>query len=146
MKTTWQKILDFFLTNKVFITGLLAAIAVVLQQFLMEPSIDWKTIGLAVGIAVLSYVANLWRGQGVTLLGIIGTLAYVFVQNLTSGVPLDWSKIILMAVVAIISAVAPPPKSVNYEKSAVIEQAKDQAAVITQDIKTEAANTQPPKV
>ena len=139
MKTTWQKIIDFFATNKVFITGLLAAIAVVLQQFLMEPSIDWKTIGLAVGIAALSYIANLWRGQGVTLLGIIGTLAYVFVQNLTSGIPLDWSKIILMAVVAIISAVAPPPKSVNYEKSAVIEQAKDQAAVITKDIKTEAA-------
>lgn len=138
MKTTWQKILDFFTTNKVFILGLLAAIVVVLQQFIMEPSIDWKTVGLAVGIAALSYIANLWRGQGITILGIIGTLAYVFVQNLTSGTKLDWSKIILMAVVAIISAVAPPPKSLNYEKSAVITQAKDQAAVIT-----EAANTQP---
>jgi hypothetical protein len=130
--TTWQKILAFFATNKVFITGLLASIAVVLQQFLMKPVIDLKTIGLAVGIAILSYVANLWRGQGVTILGIIGTLAYVFVQNITSGVNLDWSKIILMAILAIISAVAPPPKSLNYEKSAVITQAKDQAAVITE--------------
>jgi hypothetical protein len=137
MKTTWQKIITFFTANKVFILGLLASIAVVLQQFLMEPSIDWKTVGLAAGIAVLSYVANLWRGQGVTILGIIGTLAYVFVQNLTSGIPLDWSKIILMAVVAIISAVAPPPKSINYEKSPVIEKAKEQAAVITEQIKTD---------
>ena len=80
-------------------------------------------------------MSNAWRGQGVTLLGIIGTLAYVFVQNLTSGTTLDWSKIILMAVVAIISAVAPPPKSVNYEKSDVISKATDQAAQITADKK-----------
>ena len=130
-----KAIIDFFAKNKVFITGLLAAIVVVLQQFVMEPSVDWKTVGLAALIAALSYIANLWRGQGVTILGIIGTLSYVFVQNLTSGVALDWSKIILMAVVAIISAVAPPPKSLNYEKSAVITQAKDQAAVITEEKK-----------
>lgn len=135
METTWQKIVAFFTTNKVFILGLLAAIAVVLQQFLAEPTVDWKTVGLAVGIAILSYVANLWRGQGVTILGIIGTLAYVFVQNFASGVPLDWNKLILAALIAISFAVAPPPKSVNYEKSAVIVEAKEQAAIITEEKK-----------
>lgn len=135
MQTTWQKILAFFTTNKVFILGLLAAIAVVLQQFLSEPTIDWKTVGLAIGIAILSYVANLWRGQGVTIFGIIGTLAYVFVQNAVIGVPLDWGKIILAFILAFIAAVAPPPKSLNYEKSAVIVEAKEQAAIITEEKK-----------
>lgn len=137
MKTTWQKVVEFFTTNKVFILGLLAAIAVVLQQFLMEPTIDWKTVGLAAGIAVLTYFANQWRGQGVTILGTIGTLAYVFVQNFTVGVPLDWSKIILMAILAIFSAVAPPAKSLNYEKSDVIVKAKAQADIITEEKKVE---------
>ena len=135
MQTTWQKIVAFFEANKVFITGLLASITMVLQQFLMEPSVDWKAVGLAAGVAVLSYIANQWRGQGVTILCIIGTLAYVFVQNFASGVPLEWSKIILAAIIALSFAFAPPPKSVNYEKSAVIVEAKEQAAVITEEKK-----------
>jgi len=125
-----NSITTFFNNNKVFILGLLAAIAVVLQQFLLEPTIDWKSVGLGVLLGILSYVANQWRGQGVTILGIIGTLAYTFVQNFNGGV-MDWNKIILMGITAILAAVAPPPKSINYEKSATIVAAKDQAAGIT---------------
>lgn len=120
----WTRIVSFFNANKVFILGLLSAIAVVLQQFLGTSAIDWLAVGYAVGIAILSFIANQWRGQGMTILGIIGTLAYVFSQNIAIGVPLNWGNILMLSLTAILSALAPPPKNTSYEKSTVIEQAK----------------------
>ena len=131
-----QTIKDFITKNWVFISGLLAAIAVVLQQFLTQTTIEIIPVLIAVGIAILSYIANEWRGKGVTVLGIIGTLAYVFVQVFTgSGGKIDWKQLILLFLLAIITAVCPPPKPNTYEKSAVITEAKDQAAVITKEEK-----------
>jgi hypothetical protein len=130
----WTKILKFFTDNKVFILGLLGSMVVVLQQILLEPTIDWKTVGLGVAIAILSYLANQWRGQGVTLFGILGTLAGVIAVNLSGGT-MDWKAIAIACVAAVLAAVSPPPKSINYEKSAVIEKATQQAAQITADKK-----------
>lgn len=134
----WTKIKDFLMSNKVFILGLISALAVVLQQALVEPSINWPTMAFGAGIAVLSYIANQWRGQGVTLFGIIGTVAYVISTTIAYGVPIEWGKLLIAIILAILSAFMPPAKSVNYEKSAVIEKAKEQATVITEDKKAEA--------
>ena len=81
MKTIIQTIKTFLGSNKVFILGLLAALAVTLQQFIGEPAVDWKSVGLAGGMAILSFIANQWRGQGLTITGIVGTLAYTFISN-----------------------------------------------------------------
>lgn len=115
MKNFFQKLRGFFLTNKVFILGLLGAMAVALQQFIANATIDWLAVGYAVGIAGLSYIANQWRGQGLTITGIIGTLAYVFVENYQGG-KLDWAKLILMGIIAVLGAVAPPAKPLSYEQ------------------------------
>ncbi len=123
MKTIIQTIKTFLGSNKVFILGLLAALAVALQQFIGEAAVDWKSVGLAGGMAILSYIANQWRGQGLTITGILGTLSYVFISNWGGG-HIDWSQMILMSVVAILGAVAPPPKSGSYEKSDAIVKAK----------------------
>jgi len=114
---------SFFAKNKVFILGLLSAIAVVLQEY-NSPTPDYKAMGLAVALAVLSFIANAWRGQGVTILGIIGILSGVFVNAYNSGAHLTWTQMLGAMVAAILAAVAPPPKSVNYEKDPVIMEAK----------------------
>lgn len=130
MKQFWEK-------NKVFILGLLASISVVVQQFAGSAEIEWKAIGYAVLMATLSFVANKWRGEYVTITGIVGTLAGVLVLTLQTG-KFTWSQFILSAVAALLAAVAPPPKSIEYERSPVIEKAKAQAEVLVEEKKTEA--------
>lgn len=127
---------DFLDKNKVLLTGLAGAIAIVLQQYLSAEVIDWKVIGFAVMIAGLSFFAKEWRGQGVTILGIIGSIAGVISEELTKG-QVDFSKLILYAIVAVLGAVAPPVKLNTYEQSSPIVEAKDQATAIKEAEKTE---------
>lgn len=127
---------DFILKNKVFLLGLAGAIAVVIQQFLGTPEINWKVVGFAAGMAALSYVANQWRGQGVTILGIIGTLAGTFVAIHNTG-NFTWNQFILSSVAALLAAVAPPPKQKEYEKSPTIVEAKKEGEVIKEVQKQE---------
>lgn len=125
---------DFFIKNKVFLLGLAGAIAVVVQQFLGTTEINWKVIGFAAGMAALSYAANQWRGQGVSILGIVGTLAGTFVSIHNTG-NFTWNQFILASIAALLAAVAPPPKQREYEKSATIEEAKKEAVVIKEEEK-----------
>lgn len=120
----------FLEKNKVFLTGLAAAIALALQQFIGEPTVDWLAVGWAALLATLSFFASSWRGQGVTVLGIIGTASYTFV-DLQNGHVFTWSKFILLTVAAVLAAVSSPPKPLGYEKTATIEQAKEQGKRIT---------------
>lgn len=126
---------DFLLKNKVFLLGLAAAITVVLQQFLGQPEVDWKVVGYAAFMAVLSYIANAWRGQGVTIAGIIGTLAGTFVAIQQTG-NFTWNQFIISSIAAILAAVAPPPKLLEYEESEPIKEAKKEAVEI-KEIKNE---------
>ena len=116
---------NFFTKNKVLLLGLLSAIAVAIKGFTAGPEIQWKAVGFAALMAALSYIANQWRGQGVTALGIMGTLAYTFVQLNQSGT-FTWNQFILMSIAAILAAVAPPPKPVTYEENPMIEKAKEE--------------------
>jgi len=115
---------------KVFIFGLLGAIAVSLQELLTANTgdADLKVYGFAILMAGLSFIATQWRGQGVTILGILGTLAGVFVTMQQTG-NFTWTQFITFAIAALLSAVAPPPKPVTYEKDAAIVQAKEVPAV-----------------
>lgn len=112
--------------NKVFLIGLASAVALALQQFLGTADVNWKAVTFAAFIAGLSYIANAWRGQGVTILGIIGTVSGVFVTLNQTGM-FSWSQFLLTSVAAILAAVAPPPKLNEYEKSEAIEEAKAEA-------------------
>lgn len=114
----------FFLKNKVFLLGLLSAIAVVWQEA-ASVTVDYKAIALASGLAVLSFIANAWRGAGITITGIIGILATVFINNYTAGAHINWMQVIGAFITAILAAVALPPKQSSYEKDATIEHAKD---------------------
>jgi hypothetical protein len=106
---------NFFQKNYVFIAGLLGSIGLVLQQFIGEQEISLKVVGFAVLMSVLSFLANQWRGKGVTITGIIGTLSFAFISVQNTG-HFTWSQFVLAAVLALLSAVAPPPKPDSYEK------------------------------
>lgn len=114
----------FFLKNKVFILGLLSAIAVVWQEA-SSSTADYKAIALACGLAVLSYVANAWRGAGITITGIIGILATVFINNYTAGQHINWMQMIGAFLAAILAAASPAPKNESYEQDEAIKHAKE---------------------
>lgn len=120
---------NFLQKNKVFLLGLAASLTIVLQQFLGSPVVNWIAVGYAAGMAALSYVANEWRGQGVTVLGILGTLAGTFVAVHNTGT-FTWNQFIISAVAAILAATAPPPKLKEYEKATPIVKAKEEAVEI----------------
>lgn len=124
---------DFITKNKVFLTGLVSAIGIAIQQT-MQPVIDWKVIGYAALIAALSFIGNQWRGQGVTIAGLVGTLAYTFVDINQNG-HFTWNQFVAQATVAILALVAPPPKDITYEKSPTITQAKEEAQTIKEEQK-----------
>ena len=114
---------DFLTKNKVFLTGLVSAVVVAVQQFTSQPVIDWKVIGYAALIAALSFIGNRWRGQGVTIAGLVGTLAYTFVDINQNG-HFTWNQFIAQGTVAILALMSPPPKDLAYEQSPTITQAK----------------------
>lgn len=122
--------MNFFQKNWVFISGLISAIVVVLQQYTGGEPIDLKVIGFAALMAVLAYLANQWRGKGVTITGIIGVLAATF-STIQMGQKIEWTQLILQAVVAIGMAVAPPPKPAGYEQTRTIENAKAEGQEIS---------------
>lgn len=113
----------FWNDNKVFIMGLLGAVAIVLQDYLGTEEISWSSVALAVGISALGYVAKEWRGQGLSIIGIIGVAADV-VYTLQQTGTLTWEKALIGFVVAIIAASAPDPKSRGYEQTDTIKSAK----------------------
>lgn len=110
--------------NWVVVSGFLSAIAVSLQQFVGQPAVDYKVLGFAALMAVLSFAANQWRGKGVSATGIVGTLAAAFISVYQTGT-FSWSQFGVSAILALLSAVAPPPKPATYETDKKIEDAKE---------------------
>lgn len=117
--------LTFWERYRVFIFGLVGAIAISLQALLTETGEgqDTKVYLYAALMAALSFIATEWRGQGVSITGILGTLAGVFVTMQTSGT-FTWAQFVVSAVLAVLAAVAPPPKPLTYEKNDAIVEAK----------------------
>lgn len=99
-----QKIEAFFAGNKVFVLGSLSAIGVALQQFLGSATVDYKVIGFAALIAVLSYLAKSLTGAVASIIGVIGS-AVLTISQVASGGHVSWGQLILSTVVALIGVV-----------------------------------------
>lgn len=106
---------NFIKANWVFVSGLISALVLTLQQFLGNGDTNWSAIALAALITVIGYMANTWRGKGVSLTGIIGTISYAFITVWNTG-HFTWSQFLLSALIAVLAASAPPPKDESYEK------------------------------
>lgn len=122
--TFWNK-------YKVFILGMLGAIALAIEPFATNASDDvkWKVVGFAALVGTLSYFAKEWRGQGMSILGILGNVSGVFVTVWNTG-HFTWNQFILQIILAILTAAAPDPKSRGYENTPVIKEAKKEGEQI----------------
>lgn len=93
---------DFISKNRVFLSGLLSAIMLVLQQFLQAGPVSWKAFGLAIIVTILSYVANEWKAKTASILGIIGAVSSAIVLQLQSGRPLNWAEVGIVLAMALL--------------------------------------------
>lgn len=127
--------MNFWNKNKVFILGLLSALAVAITPFVQDANqseeVKWSTVGFAAMMALLAYLANSWRGQGLSILGIVGNIAGVATTLLTQGTEIHSKNFIMQLIIqtflAIIAAAAPDPKNRGYEQQPAIKEAKIQA-------------------
>lgn len=114
-----------------FILGLLASLVTVLQPLLSDaPSeVTYKILGYALASGILSYLAKEWRGQGLSILGIVGNLAGVVSTLLLTG-NVGIPQLITQFILAIAMAAGADPKSRGYENTPTITSAKKEGEAI----------------
>lgn len=111
-----MKDLKYFVQNNyVIVSALLSAILLVLQQFIAKGPVDWWALSYAVFIAVAGTIANQWKGKGITLTGIVGTVANVFVTVNDTG-HFTWNQFILSVMFALLTAFLGSLKPPSNEK------------------------------
>lgn len=125
MNTFWDK-------YKVFILGALGSIALAIEPFATNAPNDvkWKVVGFAALMGLLSFFAKEWRGQGLSIIGVLGSLSAAFVTVYNTG-NFTWNQFILQAIIAAIAAVGADPKSRGYENTDTIKDAKKEGEQIT---------------
>lgn len=129
---------SFWEKNKVLILGLMSAVALAITPFAQtgDPGevVKWTTVGFAAMIAVLSYLGNAWRGQGLTIFGLIGNAAAVAGSLLAQGSLVNPQQFIMQLVIqtfiAVAMAAGSDPKSKGYENTQVIKDAKKEGEEI----------------
>lgn len=118
MNTTfWDK-------YKVLIMALIGALTITLQEFIGDTGpVNYPALLLALGLTILAFFAKEWRGQGMTITGIIGVAADTIYTLYQTG-SFSWERAGLLFLVAVGTAAVPDPKSRGYEHTEVIKQAK----------------------
>lgn len=115
---------QFFDKYKVLFTGIAAALAITLQEFIGQDDVSLKVIGIACILAIAGVIGNYLRGQYVSMAGIIG-VALMTLQEVLKGGTVDWKEVLISAAVALLTLVSPPAKPRAYEHDSVIESAKN---------------------
>lgn len=100
-----QAIQAFIQKNQVMITALISALILVIQQAKETGQTSWKVIGFAALISFIGVIANQWQGKGLTILGILGTMAGTFHTIWQTG-SFTWNEFILSFIMAILMAVS----------------------------------------
>lgn len=121
-----------FWKNKIFWTGLAAAVIMAVQQLFLEPSINWSAMALAGVMAIAGYVATTLRGQNTTMAVLIGNLLFAAIDIYTNGNgSFDWGQFASQIAIIVLGVISPDPKTVGYERTDVIKNAKIQGQIVT---------------
>jgi hypothetical protein len=116
---------SWFDRNKVLLFGLLSTILLPLATFLKTGGVPAQVIVMTIAAAVLTFLARNLRGQWVSIMGIIGASLATYAAP-----TVDWWALILEVLAAVGFVIAPPAKSIGYEKTTIIVQAKTQGEQI----------------
>lgn len=120
---------DWFTKNKVLIIGLASAIALPVYELISKGDTSSKIIITAVAVALTSYLARNLRGQWQTIASIVGTvLATYIVQDQTGNVSV--AQLIMQFIILFLGASSAPAKSIGYEHTPVIMEAKKEGESI----------------
>lgn len=114
---------EWFNAHKVLILGLLASVALPINDLITQGETSTKVIVFSAITAILTFLARNLRGQWVTIAGILGTTFTYYITMDSTG-NIEWGKIIMFVVMQVFAIVAPPAKSRGYEHTDIIAEAK----------------------
>lgn len=98
----YREMKSIFQKNYVLLSAIASALMLVLQQALQTKETDWKIIGYSAFIAVLGLIANRWKGKGISVAGIIGTVAHAFI-TVQAGGEFSWHIFSMSAAVSVLA-------------------------------------------
>lgn len=125
---------NFWQKNKVFIGGVIVAMALAAQEIVTKGGdFSNKVVLYAAFLAGLSWAAKNLRGQAATLSGVLVTAFSTFMTMQEQG-NIKWSQILIQAgIAAALAFFSSPPKSLEYENSTPIVKAKKEAAAAVKE-------------
>lgn len=128
--TWWSK-------NKVLVVGAIGAIIMAASAFASQETIVWPQVVMAVVVALGSFLAKNLRGQVASMAGIVIAVVIGVLPDMISHKQIDWEHQLLFILGQIgalfFGAVTPPAKSIGYERTPVIEAAKEKGEQITEN-------------
>lgn len=123
--------------NKVIISGSISAAITAVIAFTVEANINWILVLMAVIQAVGGYLGRNLRGQAGSIVGLVVGMMISVLPNLLSHIPIDWQHELLYVVgqvgVIFFGLTSPPAKSLGYEKTDTIIEAKIEGEAITKE-------------
>lgn len=127
---------QFWNTNKVFIIGLLMAVSTSVYEIVSKGSdFNWWVIGWSTFVAALTYAGKNLRGQWASIATTVATTVAAFytLHNTAEGVDIKTiiTNLLLPFLIQVLGVLyTTPPKLREYEHTAPIVSAKEEAKVI----------------
>lgn len=120
---------QFFLKNKVLIVGLLSAVLLAVSELVKGGEASIKMLVFSGVIAALTFLARNLRGQIATMSALFGNALAAFLTQSQTG-HVEWSQLVLQTLISLLGALSAPAKSLGYEKTDTILDAKKEGEVI----------------
>lgn len=120
-----NSISDFFSKNKVLIFGLILAAVLPVYDLIQNGTTTTADLIVAASAAAAAYLSRNLRGQWQTLAGIAGTVIASYATQ-KSGGHVQWWQLLMQGLILYLTASMPPAKSVAYEQTPTIMNAKQQ--------------------
>lgn len=120
---------NIFQQNKVLIVGLLSSVLLAVSELVKGGNASIKLLVFSGFIAGATFLARNLRGQWATISGILASALTAYLTQSESG-HVSWAQIVTQMAIALLGILAAPAKSVGYERSAPIVEAKTEGEII----------------
>lgn len=120
---------SFFMKNKVLIVGLLSAILLAVSEVVKGNEASIKMLVFSGLIAAASFLARNIRGQAGTIIGLFGNALAAWLGQLETG-SVQYSQLVLQLIISVLAVLSAPAKSLGYEKTDAIVDAKKEGEKI----------------